>query len=204
MGQYYTPLLIAEDGTVATLNSHHFGNGLKLMEHSWIGNDFVNAVISLINGVKKKVAWIGDYSLDPYSDAYSEKLSEDEFVKYYQIAWNEVHSDKELSSGQFSDEALKTISTEKDDKGFLINHTKKVYLNLRKYFDECIVKEGYIKGYCVNPLPLLTACGNGRGGGDYHSKYPGQEFIGTWAFDEIEYSKQAPDYERLDVIFKED
>ena len=40
MGQYYMPTLIAEDGTVSTLYSHQYDNGLKLMEHSYIGNRF--------------------------------------------------------------------------------------------------------------------------------------------------------------------
>ena len=46
MGQYYMPTLIAEDGTVSTLYSHQYDNGLKLMEHSYIGNKFVNAVLT--------------------------------------------------------------------------------------------------------------------------------------------------------------
>ena len=33
MGQYYIPTLIAGDGTVRTLYSHQYDNGLKLMEH---------------------------------------------------------------------------------------------------------------------------------------------------------------------------
>ena len=48
MGQYYMPTLISEDGTVRTLYSHAYDNGLKLMEHSYIGNNFVNAVLTLL------------------------------------------------------------------------------------------------------------------------------------------------------------
>lgn len=40
--------------------------------------------------------------------------------------------------------------------------------------------------WCVNPLPVLTACGNGRGGGDYRDD--DDINVGSWAFDLIEYS----------------
>jgi len=38
--------------------------------------------------------------------------------------------------------------------------------------------------WCAHPLPLLTALGNGMGGGDYRGK-EGKDNIGSWAFDEI-------------------
>lgn len=40
-------------------------------------------------------------------------------------------------------------------------------------------------GWTVHPLPLLTAEGNGRGGGDYHEQNPDIELVGTWARDSI-------------------
>lgn len=63
------------------------------------------------------------------------------------------------------------------------------------YIERCTVKEGNWAGYCVNPLPLLTACGNGRGGGDFHNSpnTVGYENVGIWAFDILELSKQRPD-----------
>jgi len=45
MGQYYKPISIEKKQYVC---SHAYGNGLKLMEHSWIGNDFVGVVEDLI------------------------------------------------------------------------------------------------------------------------------------------------------------
>lgn len=48
MGQYYMPTLIAKGGTISTLYSHDYDNGLKLMEHSYIGNTFVSAVCTQI------------------------------------------------------------------------------------------------------------------------------------------------------------
>ena len=39
MGQYYMPLLIGSDKKILRFYSHHYDNGLKLMEHSWVGNN---------------------------------------------------------------------------------------------------------------------------------------------------------------------
>ena len=50
MGQYYMPLLIGKDKKILRFYSHHYNNGLKLMEHSWVGNNFVNAVLGYIKG----------------------------------------------------------------------------------------------------------------------------------------------------------
>jgi hypothetical protein len=46
-----------------------------------------------------------------------------------------------------------------------------------------------------HPLPLLTAEGNGRGGGDYRGESP---LIGSWARDVISVETEAPtDFEEL-------
>jgi len=51
---------------------------------------------------------------------------------------------------------------------YIVNHTKKVYVKKNDGF---------------HPLPLLTAEGNGRGGGDYSGA--NMEIVGTWARDVI-------------------
>ena len=57
---------------------------------------------------------------------------------------------------------------------------------------------------CVHPLPLLTACGNDRGGGDYHEGHPNYNRVGEWAFDLIECTDRKPEgYDKLDIIFTE-
>ena len=56
MGQYYQPIIIFPDGSSVTFDSHQYGCGIKLMEHSWIGNEFVNAVYSKILINPRRVA----------------------------------------------------------------------------------------------------------------------------------------------------
>jgi hypothetical protein len=61
---------------------------------------------------------------------------------------------------------------------YIVNHTKKEYVDKKKH-------------KIIHPLPLLTAEGNGRGGGDYHGK--GEDIIGIWARDVISVEKEIPD-----------
>jgi hypothetical protein len=64
MGQYFKPTSI---DTMEYLCSHDYdGNGLKLTEHSWIGNHFVSTVESLLSEggkwYKHRIVWAGDYA----------------------------------------------------------------------------------------------------------------------------------------------
>ena len=63
MGQYWKPVSVEKREHVY---SHRYGNGLKLMEHSYINNGFVKAVESLIakGGAwyGDRIVWAGDYA----------------------------------------------------------------------------------------------------------------------------------------------
>lgn len=196
MGQYYVPILISEDGSIRTLYSHAYDNGRKLMEHSYIGNDFVNAALTLLWQSPAQVAWIGDNS-DVFSgDAY-EKLTHEDFMHYYAAAWGDG---REYLRVQPEPRGIFTLRTK---RRYLVNHTQKLYLHIgefiaaNKWEEKGAWNRGkydplYTYDMCVNPLPLLTACGNGRGGGDYHSNYPDYDEIGTWAFDLVECTDKCP------------
>ena len=209
MGQYYMPTLIDSDGTIRTLYSHDYDNGLKLMEHSYIGNNFVGAVLSLIWKHPMKVAWIGDYADDFLGDAYESKLPHDEFMVYYTAA----HRDEEK---KYRIRPASTKLLEMHHKRrYLVNHTSREYIDLGSYIaaNKWTEKGSYHHGIydpydsydmCINPLPLLTACGNGRGGGDYHEQFPNYDSVGEWAFDLIELTDKRPkDYSAYDIIFTE-
>ena len=208
MGHYYQPIIIYPDGSTASFYSHSFGCGLKLMEHSWIGNDFVNAIYSKILNKPKKVAWIGDYSKNDYESCgenYAKHLPFEEFMKYYMDVWGEHKKEESISPSNFENADLNIVN-HKTKNMYLINHNTKEYLDLGLYIDRCTVKGGNWSGYCVNPLPLLTACGNGRGGGDFRNSTSniGYENVGLWAFDLLELSCKVPiDYTPVDYIFME-
>ena len=165
MGQYYKPISINK---MQHLYSHDYGNGLKLMEHSYIGNNFVNTVESLLapkgEWYKNRIVWAGDY-------ANEESDSKDNL--WTQVGDNSIEPKdmKEIESGRF-----------------IVNHTKKEFVD-----KELVPKDK--EGWKIHPLPLLTCEGNGRGGGDYRED---NEYIGVWARNEISVEKEIPkDYDQI-------
>lgn len=169
MGQYYRAVTLGPRfGVKNVFSSWEYANGAKLMEHSYVGNNFVNAVLHEIFYQRRRIAWMGDYSCDDFNErSYAKKLSEEKFRDIYDVVWQK--------------KADKTgICTLPTTDLILLNHTRQSFVDLRK------VTKADDWGFIVHPLPLLTACGNGLGGGDYASCYPDADKVGLWAFDEIE------------------
>lgn len=210
MGQYYTPVLMGKRyGVQATLYSWDYDNGLKLMEHSYMGNNFVNAVLRKIDHQPMRIAWMGDYA-DDYPDddskirePYQQKLLKKNFMRIFD----------QQGKKRIKPEPLEGFDKPEDFDGwYLINHSRKAYVDLGEYQR----KNGWTEKWTdrngvtherwsvVHPLPLLTACGNGRGGGDYHSNYPDYDKVGTWAFDLIEFASYEPvGFTKEEYYFKE-
>ena len=175
MGQYYKPV---NTKTMKWLYSHSYDNGLKLIEHSWIGNTFVGAVMTLLSPknkwYKSPIVWAGDYY-----DEEGEK-------PYYDL----VKDKDELKN-------VESMSKEKQLEAILVNHTKKEYV----VYSEMRVNDGWI----VNPLPILTALGNNRGGGDYGDSNPDFDKVGIWANDILSIEFSIPEkYKKLKVDFYEE
>ena len=191
MGQYYIPYIENEDGKF-TIYSHDYGNGLKLMEHSYMGNNFVNVVVLMIDimngGKPSKIGWIGDYSDDEIAEGLYEKV------------WQEdAYRVRPETARYFWDEEKK----EAVGYGYFINIDKNEYVDLEKYVSKAKDKDGWT----INPLPLLTAVGNGKGGGDYHSCYPNYDEVGRWFMDTIYFDEYLPEGLKDitdEVIFKEE
>jgi len=181
MGQYYKPICLDNKQWLYT---HDYGNGLKLMEHSWIGNDFVGHVMALMvkggDWFRKRIVWAGDY--------YGNDTDETNY-------WSQAEDDTKI-------QPIICMVKEKQERAKLVNHTKKLYVR----YDEMLpcVDRGWAG--VVNPLPLLTACGNGRGGGDYSNRYPDCDKIGIWAGDILSIEFAVPKsqwYKKLVVGFRE-
>lgn len=136
MGQYYKPMNLDRK---EYLNSHEYDNGLKLMEHSYFGNNFVGEVIILLmnewNG--NRVIWAGDYA----DNAEKEYLS-NLFIK--------------IKPYNYSNYNLSEISKHYA----FVNYDKNTYCKL-----DCCAKDN--DGWQTSPIPLLLVNSNGRGGGDY-------------------------------------
>lgn len=157
---------------------------------------------SLIRGGRRKVAWVGDYSLEPYDpgeDAYARALPFREFAALYEIAQGESDFPSIKRTAFFKQDVDCLMHYTRGM--FLLNHSKALYIDIASY----IKRSTDAEGWCLSPLPLLTACGNGRGGGDFYKEHSGFEYVGAWAFDWVEYADHVPDgYTELPVRFAED
>jgi len=163
MGQYFKPISIDKN---ESLSAHDFDNGLKLMEHSWIGNEFVNVVENLIMRGGKwfntKIVWGGDYA-DGEAGDDSENL--------YAIS-NKINP---------------KFGVKISGLRYILNLDTREFVDINK-IPVSETYEGF--DYIVHPLPLLTCEGNGRGGGDYNNKE--SSLIGKWSRNRVTIQKSKP------------
>ena len=171
MGQYYMPV-IKRGNKLRRVYSHDFDNGLKLTEHSYVGNDFVNVVANNLVDNPANLYWVGDYAEE------ADFISESAFKNIYGYAW-----ERKTRSRTTVEEPNTEFDWSKD--WYYINETKKEYT--------LIPKRGY---YVYSPISLLTAIGNGRGGGDYRGD---NSMIGYWAGDKVYLSQTKPNEKYNDI-----
>ena len=165
MGQYYNVVNL-------TKKEAYCPNMLKLMEHSWLANPFMNKILTLLSPgnawYKTSIVWAGDY--------YSEEGEPNYYAMY------------------LADDLDIPITIKDPSKIILVNHTTKEYVNYSNLPED--------DGWIINPLSLLTALGNGRGGGDYYDGYPGYADVGLWATHILSVEKEIPkDFEEFEVTF---
>lgn len=166
MGQYYYAVILDSTGKIVVwMDASMYGNGLKLSEHSYVGNNFVSTFeFSLTPSgayYKSRVVWAGDYAdKEPEQDKNLHEQCDE-----YKLIRPDVKSTLKYR--------------------FVVNHTKKQYADKSKWE--------------MHPLPLLTAEGNGRGGGDIREA---PSCVGSWARDVISVEESLPSEEEFqEVVF---
>ena len=160
MGQYYHPVILdAEGKVVAWLDAYAYNNGQKLMEHSFLGNPFVSTF---------------EYGLSP--DGMYHKSS---VVWAGDYAKEEPGQDKNLHHMCNEYNLIQPGEKNTTKYRFIVNHSKQLYVDKWKV--------PVVNNVSLHPLPLLTAEGNGQGGGDYHGH---SKLVGSWARDilSVEYT----------------
>ena len=147
------------------------GQGLKLMEHSYLKNKMMLcAEALLIEGGewhKTPIVWAGDYS-----DAVRGELT------YYDMC------DRTDEGEHIAKELIpKPLTTKQANEfRFIVNHTKGQFVDKKKVKPDDF-------GFRIHPLSLLTSSGNGRGGGDFRGE---NKAVGIWAGDIISVEKEIP------------
>ena len=177
MGQYFCAINIDD---MEHVSPYDFDNGAKLMEHSYIGNNYVEAIeFLLIEGArwhKKPIVWAGDYADGEDEDGGGPNL------------YMEVEDTNKLKM---------LIEAIPEDHHFLVNYDNHQYVDKRK----CPKANDKWQSQ-IHPLPLLTSEGNGRGGGDYHGD--SMDYVGTWARCRLGLTNTVPEgFTELIPNFKE-
>lgn len=194
MGQYYMPILGNETGERWVVYNRtidkEYTTG-KLLEHSWWNNGFCNALSAKLYKKKRRLIWCGDYADKP--NDFNFKIDTSKRTPSYKSIWGDK---------------VKKIGIKKKyftlDNKFLVNHDTKEYLDLQEYKHNSATtySDGYVDW--INPLPLLTAVGNGRGGGDFYHAIEGEDKVGIWAWNLISIETEPPkDYKKIDIRFIE-
>ena len=191
LGQYYMAIL----GDAYGLNCKVFDRTVdgqytfaKLLEHSWWENPFVNSFSEFLYNEPSRVAWVGDYADEP--DDFDFPNCSAFYVPCYKEVWGEVVKPIGVVSSDF-----------KLDGKFLLNHDTKQFVDLDEYKQALTDKHGWT----IHPLPLLTAVGNDRGGGDFHEGNTGFENVGIWAWHLISIADKPPnDFSKVKFVFRED
>ncbi len=182
MRQYYRPVIDSGIESRIVYNRRVDGEytPAMLMEHSWWYNDFVGTICWILYLVPHRIAWVGDYSNEEQYGQLGKEL--------HDIAW----AKDEDGVGVAKDVLLL-------DGKVILNHTKKMYVCCDEYKQKSVDRDGWV----AHPLPLLTAIGNGSGGGDYRGV--NEEDVGCWCFDEIEVADMVKEgYAKFDIFWKED
>lgn len=175
MGQYYFGFTESKDGKRIAWDNP---SGLKLMEHSYFGNEMVMQMLKAIYKNPCRVGWVGDYADDFYRWMKEDRPNFNNLDKIMDV-FNFVYpksGDAKRTSGDFLE----------GNDFYLINHSKKEYYDLRKYLEG--LEEEYENEWdlYIHPLPMLTCIGNDCGGGDYHESVGiNYEMVGYWFYDVI-------------------
>ena len=166
MGQYYKAALLAENKTtiLKSFLSWTYDNGSKLMEHSYIGNNFVGAVESALLNKPQRIVWAGDYA--------------DNCKRKKTNIYDRCTENTDVSTKEVSPQSVKAP--------YVVNHSKKEFVDKRKSLKD---KNNF--NLRIHPLPLMTCEGCGRDGGDFHGEDK-NNIVGSWARDLISIESRKP------------
>lgn len=184
MGQYYRPIILDDNGKpMKYFDSHYYNNGLKLMEHSYQDNEFVAAVESLLAmDAALPVVWSGDYADEDLWALCSPEM---------EVRFHGVTPPRYLTDVGEPNAAMPITVTTKSHR-YVVNVDKAEFVDKL----EVPVIPNWGDGR-IHPLPLLTADGNGRGGGDYRGYWP---YVGRWARNRVAVTVKPPTgYSQLNV-----
>lgn len=192
MGQYYKFINI--DKKEVCKKSCH---GLKLMEHSYVGNDYCDTVLKLLSNEWKgdRILHIGDYA-EPNDSSNTRKI--------ISKLTNEFNLNYTLY--EYANTFNIVDSKCNDNIRYVYDLDKKEYVDLYKQpIQGYWIDNGVVYPNKINSFALLTGCGNEQGGGDYY--FINKKAVGCWAGDKFISStvplKEYDKFKEKNLIFNE-
>lgn len=171
MGQYFRAV---NADNWECVEPHDYQNGAKIMEHSFVDNNYVSAVEFLLietenklgRWARKRIVWAGDYA-DEYMDITDNKGNKEK-TNYFQLS-----ESVNLPLQNLIEKIGKNYK-------YIINWDKK------EYVDKTKGPKINSMGWRFHPLPLLT-CDNTEG------MYLGDNpHLGSWFKNSISVSDKFP------------
>lgn len=191
MGQYYKPVVQAtkyDENTrkqvrkLFVIDPYDLNYGVKLCEHTNVNSEVVRLVTNLIYELNKQdwstqLVWLGDYA----NPSFGENPNLYGSLKYTKVQFREENG---IIVSAMVDGFDGVIDMAKGHN-YLVNHDRNEYINT-------VDNVG-----AYSQLALLTADGNGKGGGDYCGA--NWRNVGLWRYQEI----SVMDKQELDEYLKE-
>lgn len=190
MGQYYKPTIQAikyEDNRkqvrkLFVIDPYDLNYGIKLCEHTHRNSEVVRLVTNLIHELNKQgwttqLVWLGDYA----NPSFGEEPNLYGSLKYTNIQFRKENGVIVSAMVDGFDGVIDMTKTH----NYLVNHDRNEYINTAENVG------------LYSQLALLTADGNGKGGGDYWGA--SWRDVGLWRYHEI----SVMDKEQLDEYLKE-
>lgn len=174
----------------AYLRPWDYGQGAKLMEFSWIGNELVGRLEALINKESGKYAGYPVIIAGDYADEEPYPLNGEKWT-IYQLA------------AEFGHRIEPEEAPEPKHYRYIINEDKKVFMDCNRVKISQVTEwEGEKEIWKVHPLTILCSdgCNGGmpRGGGDYYNKH---RMVGSWRRNVVVTSDNRPDENEYREVF---
>ena len=115
--------------------------GLKLMEHRYLKNNYVNSVLNILENNPQPLVWLCDYTEDN--------------CEYTNLTWNNT-------------EKVGLEETSKEPQRYILNHTKNLYIDRDELITKMSFKQE--DNWYIHPIPILcNSEDESMGGGDLHN-----------------------------------
>ena len=139
----------------------------KSSQSCYLNDDFLHFIEYMLSRegmfYRSRIVWAGNYDETEVPNLYNLCKGDGKSLQYIYL---ELMQTRQLVRHMYNIKKLHS---------FLVNHTKKQFVNMRKDKDT--------QNRSIHPLPLLVSEGNGRGREDYLDR--NNELCGIWARDII-------------------